>query len=512
MDLIKITDLTNQLGISSRSLRYYEQMGLIQSVRSKTEKYRYYDAENIDRLKQIIVLRKMQIPIKDIIRIYESEDMSTVVEVFVDRINEIEDEANALAELKRIVSDFLQTMIQNGITKISAIPLLYEEMDKQLEALEEHKPVSFKDLSAMSEKLSKPVEFSIMHLPPMRVLSSCLKDNQEVSEPDEFWHWVQMNGINSGEPGNHERFEFQTSAGDVTILKISDDFVNDSPYLDYTFERGLFAASIYLDEDLGERFRSLISAFDDNKYYEVDYHHDGSLRHEAMLENLISPDDRRELVSLLVPVKKRLADPALFDKPRILEPGAITIAEIEKQNPVIWSRDAAMDKLVPINHPHYRVTDEGEAEYISWISTRVLSTDIAVKLPFRVDMEFRIGEESGGYGHGVNETSIRLYHGNHGPDHNDFYGVNMGNNADDRLSEEAIVFSQPIFKDSYNIPKRGGLNTGIYNRLTWIVGANHLTCIINDEIRYCGIKFPYMAVDLERQLSLPIIVGANRKR
>lgn len=66
-----------------------------------------------------MVLRKMQIPIKDIIRIYEREDMSTVVEVFVDRINAIDDETNALAELKKIVSDFLQTMIENAITKIS---------------------------------------------------------------------------------------------------------------------------------------------------------------------------------------------------------------------------------------------------------------------------------------------------------------------------------------------------------------------------------------------------------
>lgn len=29
--LIKITDLTTQLGLSSRSLRYYEQVGLIRS-------------------------------------------------------------------------------------------------------------------------------------------------------------------------------------------------------------------------------------------------------------------------------------------------------------------------------------------------------------------------------------------------------------------------------------------------------------------------------------------------
>lgn len=42
----------------------------------------------------------MQIPIRDIIRIYESEDMSIVVEAFVNRINAIDDEVNALSELK----------------------------------------------------------------------------------------------------------------------------------------------------------------------------------------------------------------------------------------------------------------------------------------------------------------------------------------------------------------------------------------------------------------------------
>lgn len=68
MNLIKITDLTNNLGISSRSLRYYEQMGLIKSVRPEFEKYRFFDAENIERLKQIIIQRKMQIPIKDTIK------------------------------------------------------------------------------------------------------------------------------------------------------------------------------------------------------------------------------------------------------------------------------------------------------------------------------------------------------------------------------------------------------------------------------------------------------------
>ena len=78
--LTRITDLTTQLGLTSRSLRYYEQIGLIQSIRPTFEKYRFYTAENIERLKQIIVLRKMQIPVKDILRIYENESMSVVLE------------------------------------------------------------------------------------------------------------------------------------------------------------------------------------------------------------------------------------------------------------------------------------------------------------------------------------------------------------------------------------------------------------------------------------------------
>ncbi|HEX3021604.1 MAG TPA: MerR family transcriptional regulator, partial [Lachnospiraceae bacterium] len=108
VNLIKITELTNQLGISSRTLRYYEQMGLIDSVRQTFEKYRYYDAENTERVKQIMVLRKMQIPIKDIIRIYESQDMTVLVESYVTRINKIDNEIETLSELKRIVNTFME--------------------------------------------------------------------------------------------------------------------------------------------------------------------------------------------------------------------------------------------------------------------------------------------------------------------------------------------------------------------------------------------------------------------
>jgi len=509
MDLIKITDLTPTLGLTSRCLRYYENVGLIKSIRIAGEKYRYYDAQTIDRLKQIIVLRKMLIPIKDIIRIYESEDMSVVVETFVKRIRAIDEEVSALEELRQIVNEFLSAMIAKGVKKISALPIIYEGMERKLEQLEGHKPMN--SLSVVSEKLAKPIMPSIVNLPHMRVLSSYLKSNPEQSDPDGFWHWIQTQGMPTGEPGCHERFEFQSAAGDVTILRIADSYENCGPYVDYIFSGGLFAvADVYLDEDMGERFSALVAAFDDNRFYKIDYKQNKSdsstLRHEAMIENLLSPDEHRALVSLFVPVKKRLPNPALFGDPVKLPHGAISIEEIEAQNPIIWSKDATMDKLVPINHPHYRVTDDGEAEFISWISTRVLSTNIFVKLPYRLDIEFKLGADSGGYGYGSKDGCICVFHG---MDVNYFLGINMHNSPDSRLSQEALVFHQPIFGNQYNFPKLGKINPDSYNRLTWVVGPKHFAVIINGELRYCGTNFPYMSARLPHNPSMPIVVGGN---
>ena len=508
MILTKITDLVTEHGISSRSLRYYEQMGLIQSVRHTSEKYRYYDAANIERLKQIMVLRKMLIPVKDIIRIYESETMNVVVETFVNRIHSIDDEVNALKELRQIVNEFLQAMLQKGITKISALPILYEGMEKQLEHLGQRKPRDYAGLSALSEKLAPPVNPVIVQLPPMRVLSSYLKSEPQTSDTEGFWRLCQMKGISTATP-RHRQFEYQTAVGDVAILHIAEDFQNDTQYTDFHFPGGMFAAvNVYLDEDIGERFRALVASFDENKYYAIDYNHDGTLRHEALLENLISPDEQRVLVSLMVPVKKRLADPALYHKPDELPPDIITVEEIEKQNPILWEMDVPLNKLVPINDPHYKVLETGEVEYISWISTRVLSTNVAVRLPFRVDVEFRVGDGAE-YAAGTTEGSICLYHGEHSKDHNYVFGINMDNNADPRLSQEAIRFHQPIFRDFYNFPKRGKIIPNEYNRLTWIFGAKHTAVIINGEVRYCGVNFPYMSLDLSREEARPIVIGSN---
>ncbi len=503
MSLIKITDLSTQLGLSSRTLRYYEEAGLITSVRPQFEKYRYYDEQNVQRLRQIMVLRKMQIPIKDILRIYSSREMLDITQVFVDRLNEIDREVTALSELKRIINDFLNKMIEKGIKQISALPLLYEEMDKQLAVREN---IGIEHLSEISEKLARPLDISIVKLPKMRVLSSYLNADPQSSDTDAFSRYIQMSGIKTD---YHGSFEYRENQQDVMISKIADGFVNDSGFTDFIFDGGLFAAAnLYLDDDMNRSFHSMIKSFDENKFYQIDYAADGSLRHAAMTENLISPDERRQLVALYVPVKKRIPDVSLYPKPA--EVTDITEDEIDVQNPLLWEKEAALDKITPINDPHYRVLDSGEAEYTGWISARTLNTNISVKLPFRVDIDFRVPMDDEQFGYGDSEGSIIFYHGSNSYDGGENLKImDFGINNSSSCREEAISFHQPIFHDLYNFPHRGRIKPNEYNHVTWVVGQKHLAVIINGEIRYCGTNFPYMSLDLNREEAYPVVIGSN---
>ena len=210
MCLVKIVDLAKQLGLSSRTLRYYEQVGLISSVRPQFETFRYYDEAAVERLRQIMILRKMQIPVRDIIRIYESAEITSVVKVFTNKIEEIDGEITALSELKSIINAFLQKMAASGIKKISALPLLYEEMEKQIALMEEEQVVTHKELDEIHERLTRPIEPAIISLPAVRMMSSCLKSAPQTSDLEGFWRYVQLHGIADKGAGRHEQFEYQT--------------------------------------------------------------------------------------------------------------------------------------------------------------------------------------------------------------------------------------------------------------------------------------------------------------
>lgn len=131
-ELIKIREVSAKYGVSARALKYYEDMGLIQSKRCEDYAYRMYDDANIKRLEQILILRKLNISIKDIQRIFAATGSDVVLEVLGEKVEDIDEEVALLHELREVVTAFIHQIKQTDFRKDSDVKRLYDQA-KELE-------------------------------------------------------------------------------------------------------------------------------------------------------------------------------------------------------------------------------------------------------------------------------------------------------------------------------------------------------------------------------------------
>lgn len=160
--------------------------------------------------------------------------------------------------------------------------------------------------------------------------------------------------------------------------------------------------------------------------------------------------------------------------------------------------------MTPINNAYYKVLDNNEVEYNSYILRQTINTNAAVRLPFRVDIKFYQSGDLDGFLFYFSEDTGYLTGGNTG--YNAF-GINMQNDFNHK--NNSLDFHQPVFHDSYSFPQRGQILSNSDNEVSWIIGQQHFAVIINNEIRYCGKNFPYMSLDLSRETAFPIVMGSS---
>ena len=255
MELIRINEVVESFGVSSRTLRYYEEIGLLWSSHPDNKTQRYYDATALERLKQIIVLRKLQIPVKDITTIFKSESTTALIQAFVDKLDSLDTEISALSELRKLVDEFLHKMLMSGIKKISAITLLYEETEKRLATIEKDEVITFEKLSEVSREALKLHDIRIIRLPHMRVLTSRYKTGKAENLGE-----VDMQNLFSSYgflpvPGMRDCFMRKESGDEwVMLMKIPNDYDNETVYLDENLPGGLYAVAATFFESLDDTF------------------------------------------------------------------------------------------------------------------------------------------------------------------------------------------------------------------------------------------------------------------
>lgn len=284
MELIRINEVVDNFGVSSRTLRYYEEMGLLRSKHPDNKSQRYYDADALERLKQIIVLRKLQIPIKDIVTIFKSENTAALIQAFVEKLESLDTEISALSELRRLVDDFLHKMLMSGIKKISAITLLYEETEKRLAIVEKSELVTFEKLSEISREALRLHDVRIIRLPTMRVLTSRLETEQaEDLEENLFAKYGFM-----PDPGLRNCFFRKELSGEwIMLMKIPEDYKNATTYIDEDFSGGLYAMTTSFMADMDDTFILLRDWINRSDNYELDADSGGKLLRDEMIEEIL---------------------------------------------------------------------------------------------------------------------------------------------------------------------------------------------------------------------------------
>jgi DNA-binding transcriptional MerR regulator len=94
-----------------------------------------YDDANVKKLEQILILRKLNISIKDIKRIFNTSGSEVVLEVLGKKVDDIDEEVALLHELKEIIIAFIRQIEQADFSKDSDVKLLYDkakEIETQL--------------------------------------------------------------------------------------------------------------------------------------------------------------------------------------------------------------------------------------------------------------------------------------------------------------------------------------------------------------------------------------------
>lgn len=99
-----VKELARLTGLTPRTLRYYDAIGLLCPQRGRENDYRLYGAEEVDRLQQILLYRDMGVPLEEIKNLLDAPgfDREAALREHLQRLRERRREVDALIRTVQI--------------------------------------------------------------------------------------------------------------------------------------------------------------------------------------------------------------------------------------------------------------------------------------------------------------------------------------------------------------------------------------------------------------------------
>jgi DNA-binding transcriptional MerR regulator len=119
-EYISIGELARTIGVTTRTLRYYEEVGIMEASHRIDGGNRAYSASGVRKLKFILRLKEMGLSIKEMQELdaayAEAKQTNKIIPRLVEmldfHINTLDDKMSKLAQLRKEIVDYRHSMIE----------------------------------------------------------------------------------------------------------------------------------------------------------------------------------------------------------------------------------------------------------------------------------------------------------------------------------------------------------------------------------------------------------------
>jgi DNA-binding transcriptional MerR regulator len=307
--MMRIGEVAKQFDISNRTLRHWEEMGILESVRAENS-YRYYDENNLTRIKQIVLLRKLKMPIADIEQIFIADNLEIAIELLIKHLESLKHDVRVYYSLITIIEKLIKNA--NDVRNLSQV-FYYLEM-QNVDVTSENDIISQIKLSERTNLMIKERldNVRIVKLPAMIVAAyqteSVTPENDcsKIMDPFIFENKLdQKSGYRNFGFNNPDPNEGESVYGYEMWVTIPGDFQVSLPLTRKEVEGGLYASISTTLSEIGERWELLFIWCTDNNKYEADFSRQWLEECTMDLKTFISeetPISEKQL-DLLMPIK-----------------------------------------------------------------------------------------------------------------------------------------------------------------------------------------------------------------
>ena len=256
-ELLTVSQVSNKFNVSTRMLRYYEKLGLISSTKKSDYAYRMFDNDNLIRLNQILILRKLQISLKEIKLILDDKTAVNAISIFEKNLSSLNAEAKSIDTVRTIIMKLLYNLknqmglpVKNVLLNDNEIIQLANSLSVSSTEIQKERKISMQELENAEKNINKMTDVRIVHLPSATVAAAhFVGDNPEdkvglmisdFARENKLWEkypGLRLYGFNHPNPVDESGYH-----GYEMWITIPDDMEVKPPLVKKQFKGGTYAA------------------------------------------------------------------------------------------------------------------------------------------------------------------------------------------------------------------------------------------------------------------------------